>query len=352
MDTGASIPAPNDNSLYAPGCWVYREQKYYWRPGFWVDFRPGWVWIPARYLWTPGGYVFVEGYWDHPLEERGLLFAPIRIVDRAALGVRFSFTPYFVVQPDFLIGALFVRPNYCHYYFGDFFEVKYQGLGFVPWCDYRVSKAVYDPNYAYYRQIYHGDPTWERNLRDLYAGRRTGVIERPPHTFAQQTTVLRGFAGNKSENVMVSKNINITRLQNATVLAPVTRINNTRVTTLSTLAAKPGAIKVENNTIRVENITKDQRTEIVKAVAPYRDTAQVRHVNEAKMLTEGRAPVKVTDAPRSVKIDLPKAPVVTKVQRTTTIVTKEVPKAPVVPKHEERPIPAHEAPKFPKPARP
>jgi hypothetical protein len=106
---------------------------------------------------------------------------------------------------------------------------------------------------------------------------------------------------------------------------------------------------VESHTIRVENITKEQRTAIHTAVAPYRETAASRHVAESKMLSEGRTPLKVTDVSRSVKIDLPKAPVVTRVQRTTTVVTKEVPRAPVIPKHEERAIPAHEAPKFPRP---
>ena len=139
VDTGASIPAPDENSVYAPGCWVYREKKYLWRPGFWVAFQPNWVWIPAHYVWTPGGYVFVDGYWDHPLEQRGLLFAPIR-VDFRLVAPRWTYTPTYVVQPDFLVGALFVRPNYCHYYFGDFFEAKYKDRGFVAWFDYRLTK--------------------------------------------------------------------------------------------------------------------------------------------------------------------------------------------------------------------
>ena len=35
------------------------------------------VWIGAALRWTPAGYVFVDGYWDYPLEDRGLLFAPV-----------------------------------------------------------------------------------------------------------------------------------------------------------------------------------------------------------------------------------------------------------------------------------
>src|SRR5262249_45542208 len=120
VGSGPSAQPPDDDSIYVAGCWVYRERRYFWRPGFWIEYRPGWVWIPAHYVWTPGGYVFVEGYWDRPLERRGLLFAPVRI-DVRVLADRFSYTPCYVVQPDFLISALFVRPRYCHYYFGDYF---------------------------------------------------------------------------------------------------------------------------------------------------------------------------------------------------------------------------------------
>src|SRR5439155_16985071 len=131
----------------------------YWRPGFWVRFRPDWVWIPAPYVWTPAGYVFVEGYWDRPLEQRGLLFAPVRI-DRAVLTAEWTYTPYYIVQPDFLIGALFVRRTHGHYYFGDYFEERYRERGYTAWIDYRASKESYDPNFAYYRHRFNGDRTW------------------------------------------------------------------------------------------------------------------------------------------------------------------------------------------------
>src|SRR5262249_3547820 len=100
VERGPSTPAPAEDSTYVPGCWVYRKTRFVWRPGFWVPFRPGWVWPPARYVWSPAGCVFVEGFWDHPLYDRGLLFAPVRL-ERALLARRWAFTPTFVVQPDF-----------------------------------------------------------------------------------------------------------------------------------------------------------------------------------------------------------------------------------------------------------
>ena len=46
--------------------------------------------------------------------------------------------PRFVVHDDFLLGALFVRPRYSHYYFGDYFEPVYVQRGFTAWMDFRI----------------------------------------------------------------------------------------------------------------------------------------------------------------------------------------------------------------------
>src|SRR5262249_34874401 len=74
---GPSAPAPDDNSTYVPGYWTYQDARYVWRPGYWAAYPPGAIWVPARYVWTPSGYVFVSGYWDYPLEARGVIFAPV-----------------------------------------------------------------------------------------------------------------------------------------------------------------------------------------------------------------------------------------------------------------------------------
>ncbi|HZU37091.1 MAG TPA: hypothetical protein VFA18_14315, partial [Gemmataceae bacterium] len=75
----AITPAPDDSSFYVPGCWMWQTSRYMWRPGFWLGYQPGWVWEPASYFWTPSGYVFVNGYWDRPFRQRGLLFAPVML---------------------------------------------------------------------------------------------------------------------------------------------------------------------------------------------------------------------------------------------------------------------------------
>jgi hypothetical protein len=342
IDEGASTAAPDDNSFYVPGTWVYRERRYLWRPGFWLGYRPDWVWIPAHYCWTPAGYVFVDGYWDVPLERRGFLFAPVRIAG-SLLATRWTYVPRYVVQPDFLIGALFVRTNYCHYYFGDFFEDSYVGLGFVPWFDFRFGRSAYDPNFVYYRHRF-GDRGWEKNLRDYYAGRFQGDIARPPRTLAQQTTVINNITKNKTENVAINKNINITNVQNVNVLTPVAKINNTKVTSLAGLSSGQAGKNVETHVLKVETATKEQQAAAQKTVTHFREAAQTRNNAEAKILSSGGPPVKATDPPKAIKVDRPKTPTAPP-SGTAPVAPPKPPPPPKLPEHVEKAIPQHEPPK-------
>src|SRR5581483_726268 len=198
LDNGPPTPAPDENSTYAPGCWVYRETRYLWRPGYWVAYTPHWVWTPAHYAWTPGGCLFIADYWDHPLDERGLLFAPVRFDRRLWAGAGRSYVPQYVVASDFLMGALFVSPGARHYCFGDYFDERYEKRGFVAWTDYHPSRGAFDPNFSYYRHQHAAEPRWEPGLRELYRARRSGEVPRPPHTFAEQARVVQTLAVNKT----------------------------------------------------------------------------------------------------------------------------------------------------------
>src|SRR5262249_50051960 len=141
IEAGPSVPAPDSTSVFVPGNWVYRETRYVWRPGFWSVYRPGWVWIPAHYVWTPAGYLYVEGYWDCPLRERGLLFAPVAIDFRIFGRPHWFYRPSYVVYDECLLGALFLRTGWGHYYFGDYFDAGYRRLGFTAWLDFRLGRG-------------------------------------------------------------------------------------------------------------------------------------------------------------------------------------------------------------------
>jgi hypothetical protein len=308
IDAGPSTPAVRETDTYVPGTWIWRETRFFWRPGFWVEYQPDWVWCPAHYVWTPGGCVFVEGYWDHPLHMRGLLFAPIRPrLDVLA----FTYRPAYVIQTDFLMTAMFVGPARRNYYFGDYFEPAYERRGFVAWINYQPSRRAVDPTFAYYRSAYHAQPTWHENLTALYAGRRTGDIARPPRTLVQQNTVINNITNNKTTNVNVTKNVNITNVQNVTVIQPITQVNKTESTALASLA--PTAAKETRPAAprRVVNLTKINNTQvnqIKENVTQERTLSKQRQQTEAKLLADpATAATGTTERPRAAtRLELPK----------------------------------------------
>jgi len=345
IDNGPSVPAPEETSSYVPGCWVYHETRYLWRPGYWVQANPDWCWIPDHYCWTPTGYLFVAGYWDYPLESRGLLFAPVRFDRRLLAREDFTYVPEYVVQPDFLLTALFVRPAYQSYYFGDYFEDSYEKHGFTPWVDYRIDKHTIDPNFAFYRHRFRGDDHWESTLRDLYTLRLSGDVPRPPRTWAQQTRVVNKITTNQSENLTVHKDVNITNVQNVTALAPIGKTAGMRLTGLAGLTGPRHGQTEAPRTIKLEAVPKEQQTEVRQHVKSLRELAVTQQKEQAKLLAGGSMPVKPTDPPKAVKMQLPKAP--TRPQETKPgpkNAPPTPPPPPPAPKHEERPIPPHEPP--------
>jgi hypothetical protein len=179
------VPAPGEGYFYSPGIWVYRDGRYFWRPGTWIAYHEDYVWVPAHYVWTPSGYILVEGYWDHVLQRRGMLFAPVYVSPEVIVRTEFCYVPRHVVCHEFMIGCLFVRPACHHYYYGDYFEARYTDAGYVAFVDYRVGGRFHDPLYGYYVH-YPPRRDWDRDTRAVYVGRFHGDIVRPPHSFAEQ----------------------------------------------------------------------------------------------------------------------------------------------------------------------
>jgi hypothetical protein len=149
-----------------------------------MEPQAGWVWIPAHFVWTPAGYVFLEGHWDLDLTRRGMLFAPIYFTAPVYRRPNWFYRPTFVVQTDFLLGALFVRPGYSTYYFGDYFDASYRRRGFVSFADFRVGRVGFDPLFSYYRWTNRAVPHWEADFRAGYATRfaKTWSLEAGPFT--------------------------------------------------------------------------------------------------------------------------------------------------------------------------
>jgi hypothetical protein len=178
--------------IFVPGTWVYRGSQYVWRPGFPLTIPAGWVWSNARYINTPAGSLFAEGYWDLPLQDRWLLFSPV-VFPNAAVGRSIQYLPQYVVPAASLLGALFVNTRTSQYYFGDYFEPRYQQAGYVPWLQYRVRDGGMNPLFGYYRQ--YGERGWIESMQGLYAARYSGAAPRPARTWVQQEDLLRRHGG-------------------------------------------------------------------------------------------------------------------------------------------------------------
>lgn len=363
LDRGPAMSAPDTNSSYIAGSWIYNVDRFYWRPGYWIDHQPDWVWNPAYYIWTPSGYIFNDGYWDYPLGQRGLLFAPVRFGRAYLAGGYGSYVPVYVVKFDFLMGALFIGPTCQHYYFGDYFDNRYLQRGYLGWNDYRLGRGAYDPNYGYYRQRFAGDGRWERGLTDLYHGRRNGEIPRPPRTLVQQVQSINNITVNKTANVNVQQNVHLTNAQNVTALAPLKEAHNMPVTNLGSLGQVKEAT-IPNHMVKLAPVAKEEQAREQKAAAVMREVAAQRRQTEAKMLSEGGVPFKHTDPPKAVKFEHPNAPPQGSPPRqvegnppTKPPVPEEArqppqrepPPPPAIPKHEERPIPKYEPPHPPAP---
>jgi len=179
--------APNAEVIWVPSCWYWHQGGYVLRSGYWLNANPGWVWQPSHYVWTPRGHVFVQGYWDYPLTSRGVLYAPVRIPEPVFLRPGFSLSLGVSVNLGWLELNLFSAPRYGHYFFGDYYDETYIGLGIFPWFHSRASWTWYDPIYEHRR--WHGrkggDSHWDDHDRRDFDRRRNDVSLRPPRTFRE-----------------------------------------------------------------------------------------------------------------------------------------------------------------------
>ena len=148
-DVAAKSALP-PNRMFIPGYWQWQgggengrrqrlndergkpprlEGDFVWQPGYWAQAKPGWIWTPAHYAWTPAGAVFVAGFWDYPLERRGLLFAPAAVEPAADAKARVRFSPQAIVNLAAMPQHMFISAAHGHCYFGDYDPDAQSSLG-------------------------------------------------------------------------------------------------------------------------------------------------------------------------------------------------------------------------------
>jgi hypothetical protein len=256
--------APNPESFYVPGSYMWTGDHYAWRAGYWGRVQVGYVWVPAHYRWTPYGYVYIGGYWDYAVARRGLLYTPV-VVDFAVVGPTFVYTPVYAVPHVVVVDAFFIRPAYCHYYFGDYYGPRYREIGFESVVVY--SRRSYDPIIVYARYEYRDNPRWLDVQVNLTFARDSGRAPLPPRTLVQQNTYIQN---------------NVTIVNNRTVIAPASRV-----------AAAQG--------MRTERIDPVKRAEFrQQAVTAQRAAIAQRRVSESPP-----APGARPTAPRVANMNVP-----------------------------------------------
>ena len=183
VESGPSIEATSNDQTWIPGNWSWRENRYAWRAGYWVGARENWSWTPAYYRWTHRGYVYVDGYWDYPVARRGVVFAPVHFQREYISRPDFYYSPMTVISLSVFTNHLFLRPNYGHYYFGDYYEPRYRDQGYFASYSYNSGRRGYDPIYAYDRWENRNDRGWGRQRQEYFEHRRDNRDARPPRNW-------------------------------------------------------------------------------------------------------------------------------------------------------------------------
>ena len=286
IDNGPSIEAPGADYSYVPGLWVYRETRYLWRPGYWLRNYENYCWTPASYCWTPSGFLYCSGFWDYPLLNRGLLFAPVCFNRPLWNNVGWAWQPNFCVQPNVFFGGLFCRSNFNRYYFGDYFGAGYAGRGFTPWYNNRIGGA-FDSNFGYYRWQNRNNPRWEQNIQDVYARRGRGELERPGRTLAQQNGQFGNRPGDRDGPGGRPGDRDAFRPDNPNVLAPLARL--------------------DPNVAKLQQVSESRLKEERQANQELRGLSRQRETVETKLAEKG--PPQKNETPRAAKLELPRTTV-------------------------------------------
>lgn len=111
--------APNPQSanyFWLAGYWGYQPGRGYVQyAGRWIEMDPNYVLVPASYVWRPDGYVFIQAFWDWPIDKRGCTYQTVYI-EPAARVANVVYEPTVIVEPAVVVGYCYsYYPNYVYF---------------------------------------------------------------------------------------------------------------------------------------------------------------------------------------------------------------------------------------------
>jgi|GEM_PF-687859 len=222
LEEGPTVEAPDESHFWVPGVWTY-ETDWRWRPGYWAEYQPDWVWVPARWVWSPNGCVYLTGYWDYQPTYRGNLFAPVYFSQPVYQTVGYRYTPWYALRTSNLFVHFWVRPNYRHYYFGNFYDPIYANrYGFRSWTNWSHGHRHWDPILTYNRVRYQREGIdYVQRIDRWHNYFATNERYRPAVTVRQQINLVN--------NINIQDNDVINRINIGSPLRELARSENLAV---------------------------------------------------------------------------------------------------------------------------
>jgi hypothetical protein len=279
VEAGPNIAAPSLDYGWSPGCWIWYQNRYAWRPGYWALGRSDWDWYPAHYVWTPRGYIFVGGFWDYPVERRGILFAPVYFEAGVYARRGYFYSPRIVIDLGVFSAHLFLRPSYHHYYFGDYYAPSYRQGGFYASFSFQSSHYGYDPIFSHQRWEHRQDREWEHRVETDYQYRRDHESARPPRTWAAQRNLNPATVESQHNRMFVA--------------TPIDQL-----------------VQRKDSTIKFQPVAKAERQQIAQRGQEVQKSREQRRTLEAK--AADTTPAKTGRAFEPAKVQQPRSPIVAK----------------------------------------
>lgn len=150
IDEPMKEPVKSAGDLFwVSGCWHFVEGEYQWYSGRWEVLDPNWVYVPANYYWRHNGYILIPGYWDWPLEHRGVAYYAVWVFSQPEQAKALVYEPADPLHPLQVMELLYPNwPNYAsifrhhlHFHYDDW--ARWGGM--PPWWKWQ-SWWTFTPN--------------------------------------------------------------------------------------------------------------------------------------------------------------------------------------------------------------